>query len=304
MKKSILVLTDLTENAAHAAETAAILAGQIGCNLILLYCNNTISAISYYPFVPVEDESATWYEHAKNKLKLLSASLQQKAAREFPDQTQPVIKSLILEGDLLTHLREALRQSQVELIAMGAKSGSSTEHFLFGSDTKTVADHSSVPVMIVPRAAFLRPIIHLTFASNLVDQDIEALSYLSDLRQSLCAELEILHIRQYGQPARPPYSPAKRYIDEICSKKNSLISYKEVYGKKVQSRLYKYCLDNDTDLLALSHHHHSYLALNLREGIVDQSISQQHLPLLIIPEMNSGRKSKAEHYSGLSNIVF
>ena len=304
MKKSILVLTDLTDNAAHAAETATILATQIGCDITLLYCDNTISAISYYPGIPLADESITWYEHVKNKLKILSDLLKQIAKEKFPTHSQPVINSVIREGELLSGIQKMLAESRVELIAMGAKSGSSTDHFLFGSDTKTVVDHSTLPILIVPPAVQLSAFIHLTFASNLMEQDINALSYLSNLRRKLSANLEILHIKSYGKPARSPYSPVKKYIEEICAKKPTLINFKQVYGKKVSSRIINYCGESRTDLLVLSHQHHSYLFGIHRDGIVDQLLSKQHLPLLIIPKMKTERKSNAKQYSDLSNIVY
>ena len=304
MKKSILVLTDLTDNATHAAEAAVILATQIGCNVMLLYCNNTISAISYYSNISVADESLTSYEHAKNKLKTLSDLLKQIATEKLRDHAQPVIKSLIREGELLSNIQKVLSESRVELIAMGAKSGTPTDHFLFGSDTKIVVDHSTLPVLIVPPAIKLNAFIHLTFASNLMEQDINALSYLSSLRQKLSAKLEILHIKSYGEPTRSPYSSAKKYIEEICAKKPDLIYYKQVYGKKIPSRISSYCRESNTDLLVLSHQHHSYLFRTFRDGVVDQFLSQHRLPLLIIPKMKIERKSNAKNYSGLSNIVF
>ena len=304
MKKSILVLTDFSENALHAAEIAFILAGQLKTNLSLLNCNDTISAFTYYPVVPVMSESPTWYEDRKSKLKAISEHLEQKFHLEFPEQAKPVIKCLIREGDLQTNLKDLLKHQPLEMIVMGARSGSLTDHILFGSNTKTIANHSPIPVLVAPLSALVRRPLLITFATNFLEQDFHSLNYIAQLRQRLGARLEIVHIREYGQIPDQRDPKTLHLIEKICNADPRFIVFKEVYGKDVSSRLNHYCLNNESDILALSDNHHSFFNRVFIDDNVDKSLAEHLVPILVIPELKSSQDIHKNTFRGLSNVVF
>ena len=286
MKKSILILTDLSDNAQHVAEAALLLAGPLQNNLILLNCDELITTVAYYPIVPVMFDTQTWHEDRERSLNLLSEYLQHKFHNLYPHTEGLIIKSIIKEGDLLTSVKDVLKKHPINFIVMGAKSGSSTEHFLFGSETKTIADHVPVPIVFIPENMTGRPIRHITFATNFLTQDIDAIASLLVLRRNLGAILEIVHIRQYGQSDQLKNEKVWKAIDESCKDNPSLVLYHEVYGKEVTSRLQHFASEHDTDLMVLSHEHHSYLYRTFREGIVQKSLYDQKIPLLVIPKLN------------------
>lgn len=304
MKKSILILTDLSENAKHAAEVATCFAGQLHTNLILLNCDTMTSMLAYYPVASLKMESDIISGDRENKLQLLSESLKKRYADTYPDLAKIQIKTVIRDGDLYANIRDILIQYPIEMLVMGAATGSTAEHLLFGSDTKAVADHSSVPVLIVPPATTVRSMIQITFATNFLEQDINTLHYLAHLRKRLSAHLEIVHIRQYGKPAGSKRNQVQQVIDKMCKSSQSLVLYNEVYGKQPVSRLNHYCKENNSDILALSHQHHSLLFRTFKEGTVDKSLSNPLIPLLIIPDLTNEQETHAGTLKGLSGIVF
>lgn len=287
----------------RAAEAAVILAGQLHTNLVLLNCNDTISAVTYYPIVPVMSDSPTWYEDRKSRLKEVSDHLKEQFKNSFPGLASPSIKTMICEGELYANIKETLKQFPIEMIVMGAREGSSTEHFLFGSDTKSVTDQSPVPVLIIPRRIKVNPFKRITFATNFLEQDTDTLQYLFSLRKRLGVELQIVNVKQYGTALKPKSTKLMTLIEENSLGSAEAISYKQVFGKDVISRLNHYCKENDSDVLALSHEHHSFLFRAIREGIVDKSLYGQHLPLLIIPELKTSGKPHADTHKDLTGIV-
>ena len=303
MKNSILILVDLSENTVHVAEMATIIAGQLQKNLLLLNCNETISAVTYYPIVPVMSEAPTWLEDREVKLQILSDHLNHHFEVSFPGQPKPVIKTLIREGDLYANIKELLKELPIDFIAMGGRSGSSVENYLFGSDTKVVTDHAPIPVLIIPKTSKLRHVKKITFATNLIKQDIAALQFLVNLRNDLGAQLEIVHIKKYGETSKPKNSQVQQAITETCAPNSPVILYNEVYGKHIVSRLNAYCKGNGSDIIALSHAHHSFLFRALREGTVDQSLSDHQIPLLIIPELKAEKGTHTDSIAELSSIV-
>lgn len=286
----------------HAAEAAICIAGQLHTNLILLNCDTVTSMLAYTPAGSTRMRSEALSEDRENKLRLLSESLKKKHADTYPNLAKIQIKTVIREGDLYANITDMLIEYPIEMIVMGAQSGSTLEHFLFGSDTKTIADHSLVPVLIVPPATTARSIIQITFATNFLKQDIDALHYLAHLRKRLSAHLEIVHIRQYGKPAGLKKNEVQHVIDKVYKSNQPLVLYNEVYGKQPFSRLNHYCKENNSDVLALSHRHHSLLFRAFKEGTVDKSLSNHQIPLLIIPELTK-QETQASTFKELSVIT-
>lgn len=304
MKKSILILTDLSENARHAAEAASLLAGKLHSNLIILTCDETISAVTYYPVVPVMVDFSAWHEDTSAKAAILADDLKHQFTDAFPGHPLPVIKTLIRQGDLRANVTDIVKEYPIEMIVMGASSGSPTDHFLFGSETKSVVDHSPVPIFIVPARAINRATLKITFGTNFLPQDTYALHYLERVRKQTGAQLEIVHIRQYGQISVEKNPVVRLYIEKICADNSPMIAFNEVYGKDVVSRLSHYCKGNDSDILALSHEHHSVLFRMFQKGTVEKSLHAQPVPMLIIPDLKAGSQSGNESLKGLSGIVF
>ena len=281
-----------------------MLAGQLGANLILLNCNNTISAVSYSPVIPVINDSLIWFEERKSGLKEMSNHLKKYHSDAFPHRRRPVITTIIKEGDLTANVKDVLKHHRVEMTVMGSRSGTPAEHFLFGSDTKSIVDHSPIPVLVVPRENKIQSTIRIVFATDFLDQDVSALDYIGQLRVQLRAHLEIVHIQQYGRVASIRNQEVQQKIDEMWKAEPVLVTYNQVYGKNVVSRLNKYCKDNNADILALSHQHHSLLFQAFRKGVADRSLSTQRVPLLLIPELRKEHEIQADKYKGLSNIIF
>lgn len=304
MKHSILLLTDLSQNTKSAEETALILAGRLDKNLFLLNCNTTISAITYYPVMPVMSESPTWYEDRKGSLKLITDHLSHQFQQAFPGKNKPGMKSIIKEGDLLENVKDVLKLHKIDLIVMGAQSGSSTDHFLFGRDTKQIVDHVAVPILIVPNKSQFKSTIKITFATDFLDQDTTTLNYLFEFRQQLDAILDIVHIKKFGEPNEIKNLLVKDMIDKACLAKPGIITYQEVYGKEIIPRLEHFCRENEADIMVLSHQHHSFLFRNFKEGIVDKALFAQAIPLLIIPELPTNINRNESSFKDLKDIVF
>jgi nucleotide-binding universal stress UspA family protein len=304
MEKSILILSDLSENATHATEVALVMAAQLDTNLVLLNCNNFISSVTYYPIVPVICESPTWYEDTKTSLTNIAEHLKHKYAVTFQGSNKVVITTMIKEGDLWGNVKDILRQHHIELIVMGGKSGSSTEHFLFGSDTLNIIEHSSVPVLVVPQSSKVRSLKRITFATSFIKQDINTLKYIVDLRQQLAAHLEIMHVKKHGPTKGSSNHELQQLISDACRTNPLFITYHEVYGKDPVSSLTHYCNNNDSDILVMSYQHRSLLYRAFKQDPVEKSLFGQTIPFLVIPELRSSGNNEPEVIKELHQYVF
>jgi len=301
MKKSILVLTALSAADSNVAEAAQILAGKLHKNLILLNCDDVLSPVLYYPALPVMKDSYLWKEERKAKLNQLTDHIEHRFSAIYPGQKLQ-IQSLIMEGAVDLNVKKILKEHPVEMIVMGASSGSSSEHFLFGSDTASIIYDSNIPVLIIPSKWIASPLRQITFATKLMDQDIDALNYLLTLRQHLEGRLEIVHVRKYKQQELSQFSQMIKFIEKHIGTNTPMISYHTVYGKHVIPRLNRYCNENRSEVLALSREHHSFLFRLLKEGTVEKYLSGHKIPLLIVPQLKT-KKVHAATSKTLSGIV-
>ena len=165
--KTILVLTDFTKNAAHAASSALMLAEKLGTRLLLF---NTFYNM---PILPSNGgSSGPWVVEdlvlretdCDKKLKQLSADLQKQVRPHSANKPQIAVQ--YGEGELSRNIETILQEIDVELIVMGARSGSAINHIFTGSDTRAVIDRATRPVLIIPENQGLQNLRKITFATN------------------------------------------------------------------------------------------------------------------------------------------
>jgi nucleotide-binding universal stress UspA family protein len=133
--KTILVLTDFTKNAAHAASSAVMLGEGLHAKLLLFNSFYNMPILPSYggssgPWV-VEDLILREADCDK-KLKQLAADLQKKVTTLPYQHYKPSIATQYGEGELSRNIETVLQEIDVELIVMGARSGSAVSHVFTG----------------------------------------------------------------------------------------------------------------------------------------------------------------------------
>lgn len=279
--KTILVLTDFSENALRAAETAAMLTGKLNANLLLFNANYTVPAVPYYPGVVLVNENISWETECEIKLNQLAAHLKQIVSKVNVGQRKPDIRTLLLEGDLWGNVRHIMDKENVEMIIMGGRSGSTLDHIVYGSDISAIIDHATCPVLIISSNMHLTKLNRVVFATNFNEGDRYALTYLMELGKLFEYQLEIIHVSLYEERHVPQDPLVFEFIKMLEETKFPKVTYTDIRGKDLVQRLGHLCEERGADLLALTHQQHSYLARVFKESAVKKSITKHKLPLLI-----------------------
>ncbi|MBS1529509.1 MAG: universal stress protein, partial [Bacteroidetes bacterium] len=127
--KTILVLTDLSENAAHAALSALMLAKQMHANVLLFNDNVSQPVAPMYAGGPTVADVTNIIEYDnEEKLKNLAGALQALATN--PGKWEPQIHYEEKLGALAYNVKRLKEQKNIEMIVMGAREGSGMDHFL------------------------------------------------------------------------------------------------------------------------------------------------------------------------------
>lgn len=160
--KTLLVLTDFSDAATHAAKYAAIFAKQLKASRILLFNKlPSITAIASTPLVvnttqQAKEESLTHLKHLINELKFLK-------------HTDTELSYLAREGELDRLTNELINKYQVDYVVMGLTGKSKLEQTLIGSNTIQIAKTVNKPLLIVPESCKLSPISKVVSVLDLLD---------------------------------------------------------------------------------------------------------------------------------------
>lgn len=149
--KTILALTDFSENSKHAVDYACSLANYTHAQeLILLYAYETIpiydsgeaGSLAFTMEQSLEIEAA--HEQALKKMKTY-------AHNQLHNGT--VLKAVIVNDTLTSAVNELHETNHIDVVVMGLKGKNNIEHIVAGSNTIKAIENFDCPVVMVPKNA-------------------------------------------------------------------------------------------------------------------------------------------------------
>ncbi|MES2374928.1 MAG: universal stress protein [Bacteroidota bacterium] len=281
--KTLLILTDLSENAEHAAKSAMVLSQNLHANILLYNSCLMVPVAPYYAQgVLVAENDMWWQSVSKQRLEELAELLEPEYSHAA-GQFSPTIDIQCGEGNLGENITRIIKNQDIELIVMGAKTGGTFDHILYGSDTNSVIKHTMRPVLVIPQSSDLKSIKKVTFATDFSDGDVTAIHYLVKLGKVLHFSLEIVHVSVFGENDSRNDDSGKAFVAQVVKLKYPDIIYKDVRGKDVINRLNHHCAESCSDVLAMVHHQGSFFSGLLHQSTTKEALSCQKIPLLIIP---------------------
>ncbi len=281
--KTILVLTDFSANATCAAEAALILSGKLHTDLLLFntYINYGTRS-SYGGGGWIVDEFTERKKNSKQGLELLTEGLESLSNTLEPDDRKPIISFDLNDCDLEMDVADILNQNQVELIVMGARSHGKDE-VLYGYDTNSIVNHATRPVLIIPEKTDLKQIRKIIFATDFDEADLKAIHYLEKLGKLLHYQLDIIHVIKPDQKATELSAKAVAFKEQLTQLNYQGLTYQEVGGNDVITRLNHLSTETGPGLLALLHHQRSFFARLFARSETKKALAKQEIPLLIFP---------------------
>jgi nucleotide-binding universal stress UspA family protein len=277
---TILVLTDFSENANHAAQAAPLLAAKLHSDIIIFNSYYNHPVIPAYAGGPLAvDQLAFQKEDSTSALHQLARQLGYNG--QVKEEFKPQVHTQCGEGPLGNNLAAVINEKKVSFIVMGSSSNSPVNHLFFGSDTMDVVDHASCPVVIIPPKATLEKLKKITLGTAFEPFDNFAITYLANLSKKLGFELEVVHISVFEKYEDP--DKEKALLRHIKKLEDAGIIYKQIRGKEVIDRLNHLCKENGSDMLALVHYEHGLLSSIFKKSTTEKVLGHHHIPLMVIP---------------------
>jgi nucleotide-binding universal stress UspA family protein len=281
--KTIIVLTDFSENATCAAGVALQLSTKLRTDLLLFNTYIDYSTMQYYSGGGwIVDEFTEQKKNSKQGLELLTEGLESLANALEPHSYKPTISFKFNDNSLDMNLVDMLEHNQVELIVMGARSHDHDDA-LYGHDTKSVINHTTRPVLIVPAKTDLEQIRKVVFATDFEEGDLTAINYLVKLCKLFDYQLDIIHVLKPNEKVSA-YSAEEVVLKEKLEKMSfEGFAYHQIGGKDVIERLNELCTEAAPALLALLHHRRSFFAQLFAKSETNKALAKQQIPLLVFP---------------------
>ena len=183
--KKILFTTDFSTNADKAFSFALNMAEKHQAELILAHVFDIPTVFNY----PVEyNPSEMKPEMIKNwqrTLKDFFANYDTKVKAKFEAVEHPSVLKGILS---------IIKAHKPQLLVVGTRGESHLKEVILGSTTKALVKHSPIPVMAIPKNTDQKDFDKVLYASDLREDDIQAISKLVQLVEPYQPEIQILHI--------------------------------------------------------------------------------------------------------------
>ena len=273
--KTVLVLTDFSKKAEHAAEMAIKIAVAANAKVQL---HSTFHAPQVFPSdagaTPFFEDYTSEEETANDKLKEFEERLKEK----FGNETLPRVTCTSAPGNLA----DTIENLDPWLMVMGGKSRvSALSEFVFGSNTSAIMDRASCPVLIVPEKAQLYPFKKIVFASALSPAEKGAMSFVEEFGSILSAQITILHVTDKQTEEENP-DEQSNYYNSVVSVNQTAVQYTDVRGADIAEAINDYARHEAIDLIAIAHAKRSFFGKLFHKSVGKNMVNYQDLPVLIL----------------------
>jgi nucleotide-binding universal stress UspA family protein len=284
--KTIMVLTDFSKRAEHAAEYAWQLALFLKADLLFYNAYHVPQEIAVETAIlpGIYGDYSIPEEESKENLHSFTSRLKEKFQTSGQER-EPFVLCKSGEGNLVDNVEMLLRQHNVWLIVMGDKSGESFfSHLIIGSDSNRMVKRANRPLLIIPEKAKFRKLSRIIFASDsLKNSALDALDFLIEVVCPFNAEIVITHV----SPKHASPDEMNQHLQSF-NKLRSVMNYRKVtyidlMESDVSEALMKFAQVADSDMIALVQKRSLFYEQLFQESNTRKMMNYHVLPLLIFP---------------------
>jgi len=265
--RTLLVCTDFSGPAYHAARYAIVLAQQYSIsNITLFHGYRRFATATAMP--PHPDEEAEQVKAINLQLEEQKQNLQ---ANTSLNQIQILIRAEKLS--LSENINQLCEEENADMIIVGVTGSSHLERGLMGSTMLDIVKNSKFPVCIVPGAAPLSPVTHVLFAYDFKHRISKAaLTRLDETLSLLNAKVTIFNVDK-NMANDDVYSQL-----HVLEKHQPL--YKSVEGDDVVENIIHYSSSHNVSMIVAIPRHFNFLEQVIHRSTTQQLIYQSMVPVL------------------------
>jgi len=247
--KNILFPTDFSPNADNALNYAVEIARKIKGNLILFHAYS-VQLID--PNMPAEIYLSAYQEEeksAKENLETLSKRLIE--SNKGDDGSSLFnIDTIVSQGLVVDEVLALSDEFKIDMIIMGTHGASGITEFILGSNTASVIEKASIPVLAIPRNIDYGNINNIVYAYDDIMSGLPKFNRLLDFAKIYDSEITLLHIIESGKDTT---ELNKKEFEKIKGAVNyGKIRLELVKEENILEGINDYVNSNNVDILAMT----------------------------------------------------
>ncbi|MDB5013956.1 MAG: universal stress protein UspE [Daejeonella sp.] len=282
--KTVLIATDFSDGASHAAEYGYNLAKQLKadvilCNAVLVPADVAQVGMVVWP----ADNYEAFLDSSTKQLEILKTQLRtQSDKRDF----KPDISCIIQVGSVNDLVNGIIEKHEIALVVMGTHGSSGLSTFLMGNHCRSMIDYAARPLLLIPPQVAIKPINKIVFAADFKNAKDDLVSFyaLILLAKTLQAEIVLAHI--YHDKLNTPENNewVKQSLTKLAiSSHYTNISFKYIQNDKTKYGLQNLCKQEEADVLAMIHQPHNFIDSMLHGSHTQYMANHTSIPLLVFP---------------------
>ncbi|MEJ6980387.1 universal stress protein [Pedobacter sp. P351] len=287
--KTILLLTDFSKKAEHAAEYTFHLASRVKADILLYHAYTVTETTSLKEKLSsMLEELFSIEDESKKKIKALAHYLNKKTEEINPGDHKPSIKYLCKPGNvgnLGSTVKKILTDKKIWMIAMGAKTDDCLSNFIFGTNAYSVISNTTCPVLFIPIQASIKDLKRIAIATDLQYPELSPLSFLKDFKKAYDLEIVLAHVSVDS----PVETSSGTGLVEVCmydvraNIEYPKIPYTDIKEKEIHAELQQFSLKSEIDVLGVIHRKEDVFQRLFHSSTTKLLIDSAQLPLLVFP---------------------
>ena len=280
--KTILVLTDFSNSARNAAETAVLIAESLNTDILLLN-NHSSTSLATQDVKPVSDSKS--FQSSNNAdMQKEAVRIEKIISKRKESNRKHIVNCINTEGLLSASVAMVLKKHPIIMIIMGGRITTNCKSF-FGSDIYAVVNKANCPILILPDHKFDLKIKNLVFVTDLPTKDIKDVKYLVKLSGVFKFNIHLCHISdQVLIMDLIEAEDLSGFTSAVAKLNLRSISFRNLKGSNYVKEVEKFTKSVRADIVAMVHKKHFLFWRLFNDDHSKKLTTNQNTPYLILPE--------------------
>ena len=271
--KLIVVPTDFSPLADNALKYGMDLAAAMGSSLMIVHVYQIPISYSEVPLITISMEEIK--KASEERLAELKHNIETITSGKL------VVYAEGRLGDVGEEIKKLTKTLQPFAVVMGSRGVTGTGKFFLGSNSLSVINNTTTPVIVVPPGGRFVPYKKIGLTTDFKDVvDKTPVVPVRALVNFFNAELHVLHVDYKQRNFNPGVPQETLNLDMLLSGMNP--TYDFIENKHVNEGINEFAEKNNIDLIITLPQKHSFLESLFEKSLTRELLHHTHIPVMCI----------------------
>lgn len=275
--KKILFPTDFSEVANNAFVHALGLAKVLHADLVLLHTFEfPIVDNQFFPenYQTIFDSvELSQFDKFKDEVPRLRAIAEENGLGHVK------ISHMLMDGDLIVNLKEAIKKEHIDYVVMGTSGATGWKEVFLGTNTGNAINSLTIPLLSVPSEAKAHKIDTIGFTTRFREKDKEALTKVIDIAKAAKAVVKCLYVKT--KETDNTEAIFEEWENEF---KHEPIQFFVIPSENVKDTIMEFIDHQDIDILAMLTYKRSFFSWLFTTSFTEKMSYESTIPILALHE--------------------